>query len=201
MNFRLLPSSALKFKIQPEFSPLGPALPLILARDCPCPAVSPPKPPASSPQRAFFDRILPYALETQAMTGIPASVTMAQAALESGWGKHAPGNNFFGIKGKGPAGIQKLSTREFINGRWQRTLANFRRYNNALESFLDHALVISEGKNLKHAMQHTASARDFVHALQSGKYRYATDPQYEAKIMQLITRYGLERYDTETLHA
>ncbi len=201
MNFRLLPSSSLEPQIQPEFWELlaeGPRPFASLARQLQAPS---PKPAATSPQAAFFERILPYALETQALTGIPASVTMAQAALESGWGQHAPGNNFFGIKGRGPAGSQKLATREFIGGRWQRRLADFRRYNNPLESFLDHAQVISEGRYLKHAMEHTGSAKDFIHALQSDKAKYATDPQYEAKILELISRYDLDRYDTGSLHA
>ncbi len=43
--------------------------------------------------------MLPHALAAQALTGVPASVSLAQAALESGWGRHAPGHNFFGIKG------------------------------------------------------------------------------------------------------
>lgn len=200
MNFRLLPSPRLEPQIQPEFWELLAAGPRPFSAERLAPPPPPPK-PAISPQQAFFDRILPQALETQALTGIPASVTMAQAALESGWGKHAPGNNFFGIKGRGPAGSQKLSTREFINGRWQKTLATFRRYHDPLESFLDHAQVISEGRYLKHAMKHTGSAKEFVHALQSGTAKYATDPDYEAKIMSLITRYGLERYDMESLHA
>ncbi len=201
MNFRLLPSSALEPQIQPEFWELIAAGPRPFGSTARPVQAPPPKPSATSPQTAFFERILPYALETQALTGIPASVTMAQAALESGWGRHAPGNNFFGIKGRGPAGSQKLSTREFIGGRWQRRLADFRRYNNPLESFLDHAQVISQGRYLKHAMEHTGSAKGFVHALQSGKNRYATDPQYEVKILGLISRYGLERYDTGSLHA
>ncbi|HKY63292.1 MAG TPA: glucosaminidase domain-containing protein [bacterium] len=199
MNFRLLPSSELEPQIQPEFWELLAAGPRpFAASTVPIP---PPKPPASSAQHAFFERILPYALETQAMTGIPASVTMAQAALESGWGKHAPGNNFFGIKGRGPAGSQKLWTREFSGGQWRRTLADFRRYHDPVESFLDHALVISEGRYLKHAMQHTGSAKEFVRALQSGKAKYATDPDYENKILGLISRYGLERYDMGKPHA
>ena len=202
MNFRLLPPSALEPQVKPEFWELIAAGPRPFANDkALSPALPPPKPSGLPSQQAFFERILPYALQTQNMTGIPASVTMAQAALESGWGKHAPGNNFFGIKGSGPAGSQKLSTREFIAGKWRRTVSNFRRYNDPMESFLDHAQVISEGRYLKHAMKHTSSAKEFVHALQSGKTRYATDPNYEAKILRMIARYGLERYDTGRLHA
>ena len=143
----------------------------------------------------FFRRLLPYALYTQRLTGVPASVTLAQAALESGWGKHAPGNNFFGIKGSGPAGAQVLHTREFRHGRWVTLRLKFRRYHDPLECFLDHARIIAEGRYLKQAMQHTESARAFVQALQSGRYKYASDPRYATKILDLIRRYHLEGFD------
>ena len=197
MKLSLIEAPQLEFKIQPEA--LYPAIIHTPANFCPS-ACSSPLPTISrststSPQRAFLKKILPYALYTQRLTGIPASVTLAQAALESGWGKHAPGNNFFGIKGKGPAGSQWLMTSEFRNGKNVRTRAEFRRYHDPLQSFLDHAKVISEGRYLRHAMQHTQSAEAFVHALQSGKRRYATDPGYSEKIMSLIHRYQLEKYD------
>ena len=46
----------------------------------------------------FVKTYLPFALQTQAKTGIHAYFVLAQAALESGWGKKAPGNMFFGVK-------------------------------------------------------------------------------------------------------
>jgi flagellum-specific peptidoglycan hydrolase FlgJ len=148
----------------------------------------------SSP-KDFIQNLAPYAIYTQQMTGIPASVTLAQAGLESGWGKHAPGNNFFGIKGEGPAGKQRLSTTEVRNGQKVRTQTWFRKYHDPFESFLDHAKVIAKGKYLKHAMEHTGSAREFVTALQSRKTKYATDPNYVKKVMNLINKYQLEKYD------
>jgi len=196
MKFHLLPPAERRLGIQAD--DLYPFIP------CQCPnspaaktALAPEKKPTPSIsfQQKFFQDALPYALATQETTGIPASVSLAQAALESGWGKHAPGNNFFGIKGKGPAGTQRLTTHEYRNGKRIRVQANFRRYHDPTESFLDHARLISEGKKLRHAMQETQSAQAFVHALQSGPYRYASDPNYEAKIMKLIRDYRLERYD------
>jgi flagellum-specific peptidoglycan hydrolase FlgJ len=149
----------------------------------------------ASPQREFIQRYASYAIYTQRMTGIPASVTLAQAALESGWGKHAPGNNFFGIKGRGPAGCQCLWTKENNHGQTLRIQTAFRKYEDPLQCFLDHARVISTGRYLRHAMQHTQSAESFVTALQSGKAKYATDPLYAQKIMDIIHRYQLENYD------
>jgi Muramidase (flagellum-specific) len=148
-----------------------------------------------TPQQIFFRKYASYAIHTQRLTGIPASVTLAQAAIESGWGRHAPSNNFFGIKGKGPAGSQWLWTREFRQGRMHRVRARFRRYETPLQSFVDHAQIIAKGSNLRHAMQHTDSARAFVTALQSGRRKYATDPNYSDKILDLIQLHHLDRLD------
>ena len=46
----------------------------------------------------FKEKYLPYALESERKTGISAVFILAQAALETGWGKYAPGNMFFGVK-------------------------------------------------------------------------------------------------------
>lgn len=146
-------------------------------------------------QQAFFDRFAPFAVETMKQTKIPASVTLAQAALESNWGKAAPGNNFFGIKGVGSAGSQKLKTWEVFKGKKVQVLAPFRKYNTPLESFIDHGKVISTGKYLKHAMEHTESAEAFMTALQGGTAKYATDPLYVDKILKIINKYGLTKYD------
>jgi len=66
-----------------------------------------------NPQQ-FIETYSLAAQEAQKTTGVPASITLAQAALESGWGAHAPGNNFFGIKvGKNWTGnIQLIDTTE-----------------------------------------------------------------------------------------
>jgi peptidoglycan hydrolase FlgJ len=56
--------------------------------------------PAAKPmtrQEAFVAKYMPYAKKTEAATGISAIFIVAQAALESGWGKHSIGNNVFGI--------------------------------------------------------------------------------------------------------
>ena len=197
MNYRLLPVSEQNFFLAPELQ-----IPVYLppAPSCSAPAKVPSPPihdirPAGTRQREFFRQMLPYALTAQRLTGVPASVSLAQAALESGWGKHAPGNNFFCIKGTGPAGSQWIFTREYRGGALIRTKAKFRRYHDPQQSFIDHARVIAEGRYLRHAMRYRGDARRFVHALQSGTYKYATDPRYEAKVMKIIQSYGLQRYD------
>jgi len=154
-----------------------------------------PKSPRPSQQEIFVRQFSSEAILTNQITGVPASVTIAQAALESGWGKHAPGNNFFGIKGKGPAGTQWLKTKEFQGGKFVQIRASFRKYHDPLESFVDHAEVIAKNPNFKTAMTHTSSAEDFIRALQGKKIRYASDPHYVEKILSIIARYGLKKLD------
>ncbi len=151
------------------------------------------KAPASA--KEFIDRYASYAIESQKQTGVPASVTLAQAALESNWGKSAPGYNFFGVKGTGPAGSQSLKTWEVVDGKKITVSADFRKYNNPAESFVDHANVIANSRYLKQAMDHTDSPFAFIESLQSGKAKYATDPDYVKKITSIINSHELEKYD------
>ena len=145
---------------------------------------------------AFIDKYKQYAIDVMEKTGVPASVTLAQAALESGWGQHSPGYNFFGIKGEGPAGSQNLMTHEVVKGKTIKVSQKFRKYNNALEAFEDHATIIIRGP-LKEAMKHTKDAQDFVSALQAGPFKYATDPTYVSKIMSIIKSHNLEELDDD----
>lgn len=149
-------------------------------------------------KQAFFDTYAPWAVAAMKETKVPASVTLAQAALESAWGASGLAftyNNFFGIKGTGPKGSIHLMTTEFQNGKYVRVKAPFRVYNNPKESFVDHANVIAKGKYLRHAMDHTESAESFIRALQEGPYKYATDPHYAEKILSLIEDFNLDKYD------
>ena len=61
---------------------------------------------------------------------IIANLGAAQSCIETGFGKHAPQNNYFGIKGKG--GVQK--TKEFISGKWGTITAAFVGYSDRAES-------------------------------------------------------------------
>src|SRR5579875_1301091 len=127
--------------------------------------------------------------------GIPASVTIAQAIEESGWGQSqlaAQDNNLFGIKGTGPAGSTMLSTEEYENGQWVTIAAPFRVYHNVAESIADHAQLLATDPVYRQAMadRHTPDA--FANDLTGV---YATDPSYGAKLIALMQLYDLYRYD------
>ena len=78
---------------------------------------------------------------------LPLSLAVAQAALESSWGRRAPGGNLYGIKGKGPAGSVRVPTSEELSpGTRLRTVAAFRAYPGAAESVADWARFLSSDR-------------------------------------------------------
>ena len=118
-----------------------------------------------------------------------AALAASQAAWETGWGKHAPGNNLFGIKaGKSWKGdVQHLMTSEVINGRKVRMREPFRKYGTLEEGMKDRV------EFMRKKFPGTASATSMegmMHGLMNGKYgAYATDPNYTQKIGGTYTKY------------
>ncbi len=124
-------------------------------------------------------------------SGIPADFMIAQAGLESGWGKHqprmadgSPSYNLFGIKA-GPnwrGGVATAETTEVVNGQTQRVVQPFRAYASYDEAFQDYANLLSG--NARYARAATAAgtgdAAGFAGALQ--RAGYATDPAYAQKL-------------------
>lgn len=139
----------------------------------------------------FFAVLRPAAEEAERKYGVPAAVTLAQAALESGWGQQAIGGyNIFGIKGKGPAGSSSASTREYENGHYVTINGSFALYHNFEEAIVEHGKLFHNGyydKAIAHYQQ-DPSPFAFVQNIQG---IYATDPQYQQKISSIIKTYGL----------
>jgi flagellum-specific peptidoglycan hydrolase FlgJ len=145
---------------------------------------------------AFIDSIAADAIRNQRETGVPASVTIAQAILESGWGRSElsrQANNFFGIKGTGPAGSVTMRTREVINGSVVYVDAPFRKYHTPQESFADHARLFTQSPRYAEAMRHTHDA--FRFAAEIHRAGYATDPEYTNKLHSLMRQYNLTQFD------
>lgn len=145
-------------------------------------------------QNQFINFIKDGAIRAQQKFGICASLTMAQAILESGWGKYAPGNNLFGIKWTAGCGYgsQTLSTKEFENGREITVNAQFRAYSSISDSVYDHAVFIvnnSRYHNLLGVRDYKAACRLIQ---QDG---YATDPSYANQLIEIIQEYSLNQYD------
>ncbi|MDP1656822.1 MAG: glycoside hydrolase family 73 protein [Polaromonas sp.] len=145
----------------------------------------------------FIMRLTSAAVASAKATGVPASITIAQAALESGWGESAlakTGNNLFGIKADSLWRGQTLSmnTKEFIKGQWVVVPALWRKYPSWQVSIDDHAAFLKRNPRYK-ACFGCATAQNFARALaQAG---YATDPDYVSKVLGIITRHKLDGLD------
>jgi flagellar protein FlgJ len=143
-------------------------------------------------QRAFVDRLLPAAIAAERSTGIPAHFMVAQAALETGWGKSeprradgSPSFNIFGIKAsanwRGPA--VEAATTEVIAGVTQSTTERFRAYSSYEEAFRDYANLLASSPRYS-AVLGAQDPAGFARGLQAAGY--ATDPFYAAKLERII---------------
>jgi flagellum-specific peptidoglycan hydrolase FlgJ len=152
-----------------------------------------------TPQEQFISSIADAAVESADRTGVPASVTIAQAILESYWGSSRlarEANNYFGIKAQtrgGSAGSVWFDVWEVIGGRNVVQSQAFRAYNSIAESFVDHGLFFVENGRYSGAMAVRDDAKAFARAI--NRAGYATDPAYSAKLIGLMDRYNLYRYD------
>ncbi len=139
----------------------------------------------------FFAVLKPAAVEAERKYGVPWQVTLAQAALESGWGKHGIGGyNIFGIKGSGPAGSVVKQTKEWRGGRYVTEDARFARYTDFYEAIVEHGKLFHNGYYNK-AVNGFAADRDpvaFVHRIQG---IYATSPTYQDNILSIMRQYRL----------
>jgi Muramidase (flagellum-specific) len=127
--------------------------------------------------------------------GLYPSVMAAQAILESGVGESDLAddyNNYFGVKGDGVS----LDTAEHYDGDWGTYNESFRTYDSAYDSFVDNALVIRS--NSDYAGAYVENAASYADATASLQGVYATDPNYSAKLNQVIADYGLDSYDYAT---
>ncbi|MGY1518857.1 flagellar assembly peptidoglycan hydrolase FlgJ [Luteimonas sp. A482] len=152
---------------------------------------------ASSPE-AFVQSIWPQAQKAAAELGVPAKALVAQAALETGWGRRLAGRkdasslNLFGIKATGSWKGERMSSRthEFVGGKRVDERAEFRAYGSVADSFADYTRLI--GKDRYAAARGTGGdVQRFASALQ--KAGYATDPSYAAKITAIANGATLNR--------
>jgi peptidoglycan hydrolase FlgJ len=160
------------------------------------PSVSsfPTEPRARSPEPLsksdFIQQMLPHAEAAARDLGVDPHALLAQAALETGWGKSMPCNaagecsfNLFGIK----AGSQwsgasvNVPTLEFEEGVAVRKVERFRAYESPADSFRDYARLIGGSARYENAVGTGDNVAAFASALQKGGY--ATDPNYARKLV------------------
>lgn len=158
-------------------------------------------PTANDEQREFILGHARAAQRSQKATNIPASVTLAQAILETYWGTSKlsrDANNYFGIKGNeapGSAGVITFNAWEHVNGRDIYTDEKFRKYNTVEESFIDHGEWFHTWPRYAAALAVSNDAKAFARAINAAGY--ATDPAYASKLIGLMDRFNLYAYDID----
>jgi flagellum-specific peptidoglycan hydrolase FlgJ len=142
-------------------------------------------------KQAFFRALLPAAIAAEKQYGVPASVTLAQAALESGWAKSPIGGyNIFGIKGTGPAGSKRVWTHEVFHGVRVPWNDKFALYHNFEEAIMAHGKLFHNG-NYKKGVQEFAQNHDPYRFIDNVGRPYATDPNYARSIKKMMQDYNL----------
>ncbi len=146
----------------------------------------------------YIEQYQKIAIREMHRSGIPASITLAQGILESSWGNGSlalKANNHFGIKCKshwtGPSFY--IEDDDYKRGKLIKSC--FRAYNNAEESYIDHTDFLMS--NARYQVLFTYTRTDYkrwAHGLK--KCGYATDKKYGYKLINMIKKYGLDRFDT-----
>ena len=153
----------------------------------------------------FVKKYKPFALESERKTGISALFILAQSALETGWGKSAPGNMMFGVKASVSTPAEKrqlVQTTEILatdkamfpviisiekrpDGKFKYTVKDwFRKYDSPEESFTDHANLFVNNKRYAKALQVKNDPYKFAEEV--AKAGYATAPNYADSLKKLI---------------
>lgn len=151
-------------------------------------------------QLDFLRRLLPPVQALQQRTGWPASVILAQAILESDWGRTLlarRNSNLFGIKAH-PRHDQAViyTTTEYLGGRPRREKARFADYEDYEACLDDYARLLARPR---YSSARAVAANPPAFARQLQRCGFASDPRYAHKLSILIRRYHLDQYDSSPL--
>ncbi len=164
-------------------------------------ATAPVAPTAKSPapdfyprsKREFVDALMPFARQVEKELGVSHKVVIAQAALESGWGRHtmkrsdgSSANSLFGIKADAGWRGDRVAQRtlEFTDGAAERVTARFRAYDSIGDSVRDYGDFIRSNPRYREAIRAGADPHAYARELQ--RAGYATDPAYAEKIGEIL---------------
>ena len=158
------------------------------------------QPTAANQPQLFLEAVSGAAQTAQTRTGVPASVTVAQAILESDWGRSTlaqDANNYFGIKATsqlGSDGVVWMPTSEYNSaGDLYQTVSPFRAYKTLADSITDHNQLLQTASRYAVAMKAAGDPKAFVAKLYEAGY--STDPGYADKLNALMDRYNLYALD------
>lgn len=156
--------------------------------------------PAASNAK-FIAGVVPAARKSMRQFKVPASVTIAQAILESGWGRStlaSKDHNYFGMKCFGdPGGIAigcaTYATRECEGTRCFGVRDSFRVYRNVADSFTDHGKQLATLTRYQTAMKYAGDPNRF--ATEIHKAGYATSTTYAQNLIGIMKQFKLYKYD------
>lgn len=143
--------------------------------------------------QSFVEYLWPHAQKAGEQLGVSPHVLVAQAALETGWGKHVSrsaqgvnSHNLFNIKAdsRWQGDAVAVETTEFRRGQMVKEQAQFRAYDSYAESFDDYVKFIQGSPRYAQALRAAENDGHYVRELQASGY--ATDPQYAHKIMRIV---------------
>lgn len=144
----------------------------------------------------FLNKIKPDVIQDMHDSGILASLTAAQAFIESNKGgsklSQEPNNNLFGIKGSYNGSYVTMKTKEYVNGKYIVVDAAFKKYPSWLESIKDHSAMFNRLKRY----ENLRGERDYKTACRNvQKDGYATSPVYSDTLIRIIETYRLYEWD------
>ena len=149
--------------------------------------------------KSFFEKIKPMVIKDMQETGILASLTAAQAFIESGKGNSGltqKANNLFGVKGEYNGQSVTMPTTEYYNGVKCKVNAKFRKYPSWQESINDHSAMFNRMARYKNLR----GCKDYRQACINVKNDgYATSPTYSQTLINTIEKYHLYDWDKEVL--
>ncbi|MEO1770409.1 glycoside hydrolase family 73 protein [Candidatus Enterococcus ferrettii] len=155
-------------------------------------------------QQVFINQVAPHAKTVAQANDLYASVMIAQAIVESGWGQStlskAPNYNLFGVKGNYNGQSVTMKTQEYVNGKWITVDAKFRKYPSFGESLNDNAYVLKNTSFQSGVYYYSgawkSNTKTYKDATAWLTGRYATAPSYGATLNSVIEAYNLTQYDT-----
>lgn len=156
----------------------------------------------------FIRKLQPYAEQAARELGVDPKIILAQAALETGWGrsliKTGSGENsfnLFNIKAdKSWQGKQAhVDTLEFAQGVAKKMKSGFRTYDSFEESFRDYVNLIKNSPRYRDALKHGGNAENYMRELQQAGY--ATDPKYADKIMSIYHGRTIAGFESDLMTA
>lgn len=153
----------------------------------------------------FVRELLPVAERVASTTGIDPKLMVAQAALETGWGRHMikgdgdkPSFNLFGIKadGRWQGEVARITTTEYREGLPMKEQADFRAYSDYESSFRDYVSFLESNPRYRDVLSVADQPDVFAEKLQQAGY--ATDPGYGDKIRKIMNRDSLMTLSLDT---